>query len=115
MRSQLMSTSKCLLHSRRLVVDASVQGTSPEEGGLGTGLVQDVDQLGGVLVRAIVVGQSEHAGLGALGNDDAGAGSAGDELDGVGSRGGECRGGEEGRGEEGFGEHGGGGGLVRAG
>lgn len=102
-----MTTSKRLLHGRGLVVDASVQSSRPEEGGLGAGLVENVDQLGSVLVRAVVVGESEHARLSALGDDNARAGSAGHELDGVGRRGGEGRGGEEGRGDEGFGEHGG--------
>lgn len=43
MRSQLMTASKGLLDGRSLVVDASVQSASHEEGGLGTGGIKDVD------------------------------------------------------------------------
>ena len=105
MRSQLMTASIGLLDGRSLVVDASVQSARHEEGGLGTAGVEDVDQPRGVLARAVIVCECEHARLGALPDDDARLGGAAHQLNGVGSRGGERRSGEEGRGNESFGKH----------
>lgn len=82
-RGDLVARIKGLLDSGALVVDAAVQGARHEEGGLGAAVVEDVDELGGVLVRAVVVGEGEDARLGALLDHDACARGALDEFHGV--------------------------------
>ena len=81
-----------LLDSRRLTVDTPIQGTRPEKGRLRSALIEDIDQLAGVLIWAIIVGESNDTGLGALSDDDAGFGGALDDanwvLDWDGGRGG---------------------------
>ena len=61
-----MARGERLLDRGGLVVDASVQHTGPEEGGLGAGRIEDVHQVRRVDVRAVVVGESQHARLSSL-------------------------------------------------
>lgn len=58
-----------LLDSSGLVVDAAVEGTSPEERCLCTSSVENVNQLGSVLIRAIIVRESDDSRSVALGDD----------------------------------------------
>lgn len=81
-RGDLVAGVEGLLDGGLLVVDAAVQRARHEEGGLGAAVVEDIDQLGGVLVRAIVVGEGEDARLGALLDYDASAGGALDQVEG---------------------------------
>lgn len=68
-----------LLDGGLLIVDAAVECAGQEEGGLGTGVVEDVDELAGVLSRAVIVGESEDTGSGALADDNT-SGLAVEEL-----------------------------------
>lgn len=68
-----------LLDGGLLVVDAAVERAGQEEGGLGTGVVEDVDELAGVLSRAVIVGESKDTGPGALADDNT-SGLAVEEL-----------------------------------
>lgn len=68
-----------LLDGGLLVVDAAVERAGQEEGGLGTGVVEDVDELAGVLSRAVIVGESKDTGSGALADDNT-SGLAVEEL-----------------------------------
>lgn len=67
-----MAGRKCFLYGWSVVVDAAVKSAGPEEGGLGASSVEQVNELRGVLVRTVVVSESEDAGPGALAYDNAG-------------------------------------------
>src|SRR6478735_5981322 len=83
MRGNLVARLEGLLDGSGLVVDATIKSSGPEEGGLGAALVKDVHQLRGVLGWAIVVGQSQHAGVGALGDHDTRRRCSTDDIDGA--------------------------------
>ena len=83
MRGNLVARLEGLLDGGSLVVDATIESSGPEEGGLGAALVEDVNQLRGVLARTIVVGQSQHAGVGALGDHDTRRWRSTDDIDGI--------------------------------
>lgn len=100
-----MSRGKGLLNSISLVVDAPVERSGPEEGGLGTGRVEDVHQPRGELVRAVVVGKREHSGLAALLDDHAGGWGPLHELDRVRGRGSDGAGGQGKAAEDSLGKH----------
>lgn len=58
-----------LLDGSGTVVDAAIELSGPEEGGLGTSVVEDVDELASVLARTVVVGKSNDTGAAALADD----------------------------------------------
>jgi hypothetical protein len=71
-----------LLDGSGTVVDAAVELSGPEKGGLGTSIVEDIDELASVLSRAVVVGKCKDTGSAALA-DDYTSSLAIEELNGV--------------------------------
>jgi hypothetical protein len=59
-----------LLDGSLLVVDAAIKGAGQEEGGLGTSVVEDIDELAGVLSRAVIVSESKDTGSVALADNN---------------------------------------------